>query len=218
MENSGILAIALGIAALAIATETGFAMTNPDATGDYNPPLPDQPNFWDTQSQTSSATDNGDQSMQNDINSRVVAVLSMIKQFESGGDYNILFGGNHFSDFSTHPFVVNGKCNLANAPVINVGAFRGQKSTAAGAYQINCKTFLDAAKGTGLYDFSPATQDAMAIWLLQKDGAYTFIESDNIPSAISIASKRWASLPGSTAGQNPQSMASAIAAYDGYLI
>lgn len=138
-----------------------------------------------------------------DTQARVAALMAVIRNFESNNDYSILVGGSHFSDFSQHP-------NILIALNIN-----GQtvKLTAAGAYQINHPTYVDFAGRLGLSDFSPATQDAIAYAILQATGAIDSLAAGDIQTAFNQAATRWASLPGSTADQNPKSMTVALADY-----
>lgn len=126
------------------------------------------------------------------------AFLAMIGQSEVGATlisetdsgYNVLVGATPsnpltFSDYSTHPNILNQQYD----------------STAAGLYQINHPTWLTLVKQTGLSDFSPATQDAMAIQLITNKGALADVDAGNFASAISKCAPVWASLPGNSYGQ-----------------
>jgi muramidase (phage lysozyme) len=137
---------------------------------------------------------------------RVQALLAVIRRFESGDDYQALVGGGQFFDFSVHPFTVLPTVHL----VING---RTVPTTAAGAYQINLSTYHDFAARQGLADFSPATQDALAYAILADTGAVDALAAGDIQTAFNYAARRWASLPGSTAGQNPKPMTTALADY-----
>jgi muramidase (phage lysozyme) len=126
------------------------------------------------------------------------AFLAMIGQSEVGAaligetdsGYNVLVGATPnnpltFSDYSTHPDVLN----------------QALDSTAAGLYQINHPTWLTLCTQTGLSDFSPATQDAMAIQLITNKGALADVDAGNFASAVQKCSGVWASLPGNSYGQ-----------------
>lgn len=139
------------------------------------------------------------------LDSRVSAMLATIRRFESRGDYSVLYGGGHFSDYSAHP--------RRKVP-INLPGYEGKSSTAAGAYQINAPTFDDFAPRLGITDFSPASQDALALAILKDTGAYDALIAGDVSTAFALASKRWASLPGSMARQNPQSMTTAQNIFD----
>lgn len=139
---------------------------------------------------------------------RIGAFLAAIRRFESGNDYSILYGGGHFLGFDKHPRI---------AVPINLPGYEGKKSTAAGAYQINWPTYSDFAPGLGITDFSPASQDAIALALVKRTGAYDALLAGDIEGAFRLASTRWASLPGSTAGQNPKSADTVLAWFDDFL-
>ncbi|MGF6485647.1 hypothetical protein [Paraburkholderia sp. JPY419] len=47
----------------------------------------------------------------------------------------------------------------------------------------------------GLKDFSPHTQDILAIEILRSIGAIGSVKSGDINTALSAASRRWAALP-----------------------
>ena len=128
------------------------------------------------------------------------AFLSTIG-YSEGADYNVLYGGSTFSDFSTHP-------NQA----ITAGNYT---STAAGRYQILYKTWLYLSQKLGLSDFSPATQDAMALELISEKGALTDVQNGDFATAISKCAKTWASLPGSPYGQPTHSLATLQTAFTG---
>ena len=146
-----------------------------------------------------------------DPNQNRQAFLDMIAYSEIGAallavtenGYNVLVGATAanpltFSDYSAHPRILN----------------RALNSTAAGRYQINYPTFLTLSRQTGLTDFSPATQDAMALQLAANKGALADIDAGNIQSAIQRCAPVWASLPGWTYGQHTNSVASLVAWYE----
>ncbi|MBU9401631.1 glycoside hydrolase family 104 protein [Burkholderia multivorans] len=146
-----------------------------------------------------------------DPNTNRQAFLDMIANSEIGAallaetenGYNVLVGSTPanpltFSDYSAHPRILN----------------RAMNSTAAGRYQINYPTFLTLSRQMGVNDFSPATQDAMALQLAANKGALADIDAGNIQSAIARCAPVWASLPGWTYGQHTNSVASLIAWYE----
>lgn len=113
------------------------------------------------------------------------AFLKAIGRAE-GGAYDFKYGAVagkradpwRFSDFSTHP-----------------GAGRGGKVTAAGLYQITRPTWREMAARMGLSDFSPATQDLVAVEILRTIGADDDILQGDLAAALGKASRRWSSLP-----------------------
>ncbi|MCA3780143.1 MAG: glycoside hydrolase family 104 protein [Burkholderia sp.] len=126
---------------------------------------------------------------------------------ETDNGYNVLVGATPanpltFSDYSTHPNVYNAALN----------------STAAGAYQINHPTWLTLVNQTGLSDFSPSTQDAMALQLIANKGALADIDAGNLNAAMVKLQPVWRSLPGAVGGVSGQRNNSAsqwIAWYQG---
>ncbi|WP_320206219.1 glycoside hydrolase family 24 protein [Burkholderia anthina] len=143
-----------------------------------------------------------------DPNQNRQAFLDMIAQSEIGAallaetdnGYNVLVGATPanpltFSDYSQHPRIYNAKFN----------------STAAGRYQINWPTYQTVSRQTGLTDFSPDTQDAMALQLCSNKGALDDIDAGNIQAAIAKCAPVWASLAGAGYGQHENSMTNLVA-------
>jgi muramidase (phage lysozyme) len=138
------------------------------------------------------------------------AFLAMIGQSEVGAGligetdsgYNVLCGATPsnpmtFSDYSTHPDILN----------------QALDSTAAGLYQINHPTWLTLCSQTGLSDFSPATQDAMAIQLITNKGAIADVDAGNFASAVQKCGPVWASLGYNNYGQPTNALANLQAWY-----
>ncbi|MFM0206947.1 glycoside hydrolase family 104 protein [Paraburkholderia sediminicola] len=138
------------------------------------------------------------------------AFLAMIGQSEVGASligetdsgYNVLCGATPsnpltFSDYSTHPDILN----------------QALDSTAAGLYQINHPTWLTLCKQTGLSDFSPATQDAMAIQLITNKGALADVDAGNFAAAVQACGPVWASLGYNSYGQPTNALDSLQAWY-----
>ncbi|NDD13197.1 MAG: endolysin [Betaproteobacteria bacterium] len=130
--------------------------------------------------------------------------------------YTTFYGGERFSDLSDHP-VITGELEpvkLSDAMCRAAGLGPGCVTTAAGGYQLIKPTWerLKKAKGAmqPLWDFSPASQDEAAVRLLDEIGATKLIQAGRIEDAIKVASKVWASLPGSTAQQNPKKLQYAL--------
>jgi muramidase (phage lysozyme) len=113
----------------------------------------------------------------------------------SDNGYNVLVGStpDHprlFSSYVDHPR------QLIDLPRLGI------KSTAAGRYQILARFFDAYKKQLGLKDFSPASQDAIAVQMIRECGALQDIELGLLATAINKCRKRWASLPGAGYGQN----------------
>ena len=109
----------------------------------------------------------------NGFDANLSAFLYMLRMGESSNRYNVIFGGQTFSDYSHHP-------NIA----VPIPSRPGWHSTAAGAYQFIYSTWLRFASELGLPDFSPASQDAAAAQYLQELGAMPAIEAGDLNGAI----------------------------------
>ena len=70
------------------------------------------------------------------------------------------------------------------------------KSTGAGRYQLLSRWRDAYRKKLGLKDFSPKSQDAVALQQIKERGALPMIDRGDIRQAIDRCSNIWASLPG----------------------
>ena len=102
--------------------------------------------------------------------------------------YDVIVGGALFSDYSDHPR----KLVTLNPKL---------KSTAAGRYQLLSRWWDAYRKRLGLKDFSPASQDAVALQQIKERRALELIDAGDIRQAIDRCSNIWASLPGAGYGQ-----------------
>ena len=130
--------------------------------------------------------------------------------------YSIFYGGSKFSNFADHPVLTGEKKGipLPDHFCKAAGLKPGCVSTAAGAYQIIKGTWTRLKNKLNLPDFSPLSQDQAAVALLDEVGALDLIYAGDIEGAIKKASRIWASLPGSTAQQNPKALAYAMNRFD----
>jgi len=141
------------------------------------------------------------------------AFLDMIAKSEGtagrGDDgYNVLFGGLLFYSYTDHPrkktyekrdeFIRNGKKDF---------------TTAAGRYQLLARYFDAYKKQLNLPDFSPASQDAIAIQQIKECKALADIDAGRIAQAIKKCRRIWASLPGAGYGQSERTLKYCLAAY-----
>ena len=94
-----------------------------------------------------------------------------------------LSGGELFTDYSDHPR----KLVTLNPKL---------KSTGAGRYQLLFLLVDAYRKQLGLKDFSPKSQDAVALQQIKERGALPMIDRGDIRQAIDRCSNIWASLPG----------------------
>lgn len=126
---------------------------------------------------------------------------------ETGENYRVFYGGSRFSNLSDHPVNTGEKkgIRLPDSWCRRAGLSPGCVSTAAGAYQIIRPTWEDVRRagawGPRLDDFGPAAQDEAARRILAQSGALDAIAAGDFDAALWRASSRWASLPGSGAGQ-----------------
>ncbi|MEB7559163.1 MULTISPECIES: glycoside hydrolase family 24 protein [Enterobacteriaceae] len=131
------------------------------------------------------------------INPQRKAFLDMLAWSEIGdrllkasdNGYNVIVGGTLFTSYADHPR------KLVDLPRLKI------KSTAAGRYQLLSRYWDAYRKQLGLKDFSPASQDAVALQQIKERRALELIDSGNIRQAIDRCSNIWASLPGAGYGQ-----------------
>lgn len=131
------------------------------------------------------------------ISSNLQAFLDMLAWSEgtsrikgSDNGYNVVVGGTLFTGYADHPR------KMINLPNLGI------KSTAAGRYQLLSRYYDAYKKQLGLNDFSPSSQDAVAIQQIKERRALPDIESGDIKAAITKCSNIWASLPGAGYGQH----------------
>lgn len=134
------------------------------------------------------------------------AFLKMISVSEGtaglGDDgYNVVVGGTLFYNYGDHP--------RKRVWIERIKNF----STAAGRYQIMQRYFDAYKEQLHLPDFSPASQDAIAVQMIKECKATQDIEEGRIEAAIAKCKSRWASFPGAGYGQAENKMAKLIKAY-----
>jgi muramidase (phage lysozyme) len=108
-----------------------------------------------------------------------------IKRAE-GSDYNVMFGGGRFNDYSKHP-----------DKVIRSG---GYSSAAAGIGQFMPDTWAGAQKALGLSDFSPQNQDRALAYLARNrlmpvGGLAALSKQGMSPQIQARLAPEWASFP-----------------------
>lgn len=126
-------------------------------------------------------------------------------RYTKNDGYDVIVGGidspNTFSSYVDHPGVL-----------VTVNR-NGLKSTAAGRYQLLHRYWKIYKDQLGLKDFSPASQDAVAIQQIKERRALADIEAGRIESAIEKCKNIWASLPGAGYGQKEHGVAPLVAKY-----
>jgi muramidase (phage lysozyme) len=143
--------------------------------------------------------------VENDVN--VKAFLKLIRYAEHTREddavYYLLYGGQRtFTDTSEHPL---------KEPI----TAWGRKSTSAGAYQIIHGTWLQAKKQGVAQDFTPASQDRVALWLIRSNSALGYVLEGKVEEAITRLRLQWSSLPG--ASQSKMQMAEAKRLFTKYV-
>ena len=144
------------------------------------------------------------------------AFLDMIALSEIGkplldisyNGYNVIVGST-----PSNPHLFD---SYADHPNVLVDLGHGLKSTAAGRYQILYRWWEPYKKMLGLPDFSPESQDKVALQQIKERGAFDDIENGNIESAITKCSNIWASLPGNDYGQHENNMQALVDAYNSF--
>jgi len=133
-------------------------------------------------------------------------------------------GPERFTDYSNHPFFSRpAKLIVAPGPRFP----NGLRSTALGRYQLLFRYFVYYKAELHLPDFSPLSQDLIAIEQMKERGSLAHLRSGEIDKAIAAHitppdledaieedAAIWASLPGNTYGQGGHSMAALVEKYE----
>jgi muramidase (phage lysozyme) len=124
---------------------------------------------------------------------------------KSDNGYNVLVGSTPsnprlFFDYSDHPRIL-------------IRINQDLYSTAAGRYQILKRTYDAYKEICKVRDFSPASQDAIALQLIRERGALRDINEGRIGEAIKKVRNIWASFPGAGYQQHEQKLSRLIAAF-----
>ena len=136
------------------------------------------------------------------------AFLDMIAHSEGtpqvpGGDngYNVIVGGTLFTSYADHP-----------RKLIKINEHL--QSTAAGRYQLLAGYFTVYKRLLKLVDFSPASQDAIAVQQIRESRALDDVDAGRFDDAVKKCAPIWASLPGSGYGQHENSLTSLEKEYE----
>lgn len=128
--------------------------------------------------------------------------------------YDIIVSGvdgpHSFSDYSDHPFA-DGR------PSIVVRRVPLLISSASGRYQLELHWWEAYRVMLNLPDFSPASQDAVAIQQIRERGGLEMLTAGDVAKAIGACSEIWASLPGAPYGQPVKTMDEVLAKYQNLL-
>jgi muramidase (phage lysozyme) len=118
----------------------------------------------------------------------------------SDNGYNVLVGGTLFDSYADHPR----KLVTINSKI---------KSTAAGRYQLLSRYFDYYKTFLHLPDFSPASQDTIALQQIRECRALQDVDDGKIQNAINKCKGIWASLPGAGYGQRENKLDDLLIAY-----
>ena len=116
--------------------------------------------------------------------------------------YNVLVGSTPlhpllFHSYADHPRILNQQFH----------------STAAGRYQLLERYFDHYKYLLGLHDFSPESQDQIALRQIRECGALPDIDAGDVATAVTRCAHIWASLPGAGYGQREQALDDLLAAF-----
>ncbi|MNL38838.1 Phage lysozyme [compost metagenome] len=124
---------------------------------------------------------------------------------KSDNGYNVIVGSTPaapilFSSYADHP-----RRLITISPTL--------KSTAAGRYQLLQRYFDVYKRQLGLKDFSPASQNAIALQQIRERKALPLIDAGKFDAAVARVRNIWASLPGAGYGQHEHDIEHLRAAY-----
>lgn len=114
--------------------------------------------------------------------------------------YNCIVGST-----ISHPMLFD---SYKDHPRIKVHLRPDLTSTAAGRYQILERYFDAYKKQLNLPDFSPTSQDHIAMQMIAECDAMVEVMAGDVRKAITKCASRWASLPGAGYGQHENTVAS----------
>ena len=123
----------------------------------------------------------------------------------SDNGYNVIVGSTPakpllFYDYADHPRKL-------------VTLNKSLKSTAAGRYQVLARYFDAYKKILNLPDFSPDSQDKIALQQIAERKALVDIDAGRIAQAIKRCKNIWASLPGAGYGQHENKIETLLTAF-----
>ena len=145
-----------------------------------------------------------------EINNQRKAFLDMLawsegtdngRQKTRNHGYDVIVGGELFTDYSDHP---RKTCHAKPKTQIN-----RRRTLPASFPLVGCHH----RKQLGLKDFSPKSQDAVALQQIKERGALPMIDRGDIRQAIDRCSNIWASLPGAGYGRFEHKADSLIAKF-----
>jgi muramidase (phage lysozyme) len=140
-------------------------------------------------------------------NKNIQAAVMAIRKCEGTAmqdGYRYLFGSTpsnatRFNDFSTHPNIKKQYTDKAGKTIT---------TSAAGAYQITHPTYEGLCDTYGFKDFTPHTQDLMAVALFDQANVLKAVAEGRFfePKVLDALNNIWASLPGAGYNQPERSL------------
>jgi muramidase (phage lysozyme) len=153
----------------------------------------------------------------------VTAFLDLLAWAELGADYlkrsddgyNVIVTGTDgvlelFDDYADHPFANGRKSKLIRPATVTRKALT---SNASGRYQQMLKDWPHYKDKLWLVDFSPISQDRLAIQHIKECRAMPDIAAGRIQEAVEKCKNIWASLPGAGYGQREHKMTHLLEIY-----
>jgi len=114
-------------------------------------------------------------------------------------------GPEIFTDYSDHPFAHRPPQIVRETPLL--------ESTAAGRYQLLYRYWKVYKVQLSLPDYSPASQDQVALQQMKERFAIDLILGGHIQSAIEACATVWASFPGNDYSQGGKTMGELLSKY-----
>lgn len=123
----------------------------------------------------------------------------------SDNGYNVIVGSTHkkpilFDSYADHP-----------RRLIKINA--NLSSTAAGRYQLLSRYYDAYKRLLNLKDFSPASQDAIALQQIRERRALDDVDAGRFHVAVGKVKNIWASLPGAGYGQHEHELDTLVARF-----
>jgi len=103
--------------------------------------------------------------------------------------------------------------NFDDHPRVLVKLSPKLSSTAAGRYQVLAKYYDAYKKQLGLPDFSPDSQDKIALQMISECNALHLVDDGNFQEAVRACSSHWASFPEAGYGQHENKLSVLQTAY-----
>lgn len=213
MNTTLVIAAAIaGVIVAKAAQQAGALDTFYDPEDQTGTALDYVPDFEDLANYASDAMGYLDQDQAARNEAAMLAVIRAAEGTAPEEGYRALFGwrpgnGHTFSSYATHPQRFFNYTDQAGKTI---------RTSAAGAYQITYTTFDALCRKYPQFasrDFSPATQDAMALTLIAERGALNDVRAGRFATAIRKIRSTWASLPGAGVNQPERSLAYVTQAY-----